>query len=95
MTRDDLQVRKTAVTLADDRALMYFGAVPERPADYPDLRQLAAMHVQSQARWDQLLGEWVITASHRQDRTCQPAAGPVPAVPVIGGQPDRGPGSGL
>ncbi len=43
MTRDDLRVRKTAVTLADGRALMYFGAVPERPGDYPDLRQLAAV----------------------------------------------------
>jgi hypothetical protein len=58
MTRDDLRVRKTAVMLADGRALIYFGAVPERPGDYPDLRQLAAVHVQSQARWDQLLGEW-------------------------------------
>jgi UDPglucose--hexose-1-phosphate uridylyltransferase len=81
MTRSDQRVRKTAVTLADGRALMYFGAVPERPADYPDRRQLAAVHVQSQARWDQLLGEWVIIASHRQDRTFQPAAGQCPLCP--------------
>src|SRR5215469_16477374 len=73
MTGDNLQVRKTSVTLADGRALMYFGAIPERPADYPDRRQLAAVHVQSQARWDRLLGEWVVVASHRQDRTFQPA----------------------
>jgi UDPglucose--hexose-1-phosphate uridylyltransferase len=85
MTRDDLRVRKTAVTLADGRALMYFGAVPERPGDYPDLRQLAAVHVQSQARWDQLLGEWVIIASHRQDRTFQPAAGQCPLCPSSAG----------
>jgi UDPglucose--hexose-1-phosphate uridylyltransferase len=85
MTRDDLRVRKTAVTLADGRALMYFGAVPERPGDYPDLRQLAAVHVQSQARRDQLLGEWVIIASHRQDRTFQPAAGQCPLCPSSAG----------
>src|SRR5580704_2937459 len=85
MTRDDLRVRKTAVALADGRALMYFGAVPERPGDYPDLRQLAAVHVQSQARWDQLLGEWVIIASHRQDRTFQPAAGQCRLCPSLAG----------
>ena len=85
MIHDDLRVRKTAVTLADGRALMYFGAVPERPADYPDLRQLAAVHVQSQARLDQLFGEWVIIASHRQDRTFQPAADQCPLCPSSAG----------
>ena len=60
MARDDLAIPKTTVTLADGRALMYFGAVPERPADYPDRRQLAPVPVQSQARWDRLLGEWVV-----------------------------------
>jgi hypothetical protein len=72
---------ETAVTLADRRALMYFGAVPERPAEYPDRRQLAAVHIQSQARWDPLLGEWVIITSHRQDRTFQPAVGQCPLCP--------------
>ena len=81
MTHDDLKVRKTAVTLADGRELTYFGAVPERPAEYPDRRQLAAVHVRSQARWDQLLGEWVVIASHRQDRTFQPEAGQCPLCP--------------
>ena len=81
MTHDDLQVSKTAVTLADGRALTYFGAVPERPADYPDRRQLAAVHVRSQARWDQLLGEWVVSAGHRQDRTFQPEAAQCPLCP--------------
>ena len=74
---------------------MYFGAVPERPGDYPDLRQLAAVHVQSQARWDQLLGEWVIIASHRQDRTFEPAAGQCPLCPSSAGSLTRDPASGL
>ena len=81
MTHDDPRVRKTTVTLADGRELMYFGATPERPADYPDRRQLAAVQVQSQARWDRLLGEWVVIASHRQDRTFQPADDQCPLCP--------------
>jgi galactose-1-phosphate uridylyltransferase len=81
MTHDDLQVSKTAVTLADGRALTYFGAVPERAAEYLDRRQLAAVHVRSQARWDQLLGEWVVIASHRQDRTFQPEVAQCPLCP--------------
>jgi UDPglucose--hexose-1-phosphate uridylyltransferase len=85
MTGDDLQIRKTSVTLADGRELMYFGAIPERPADYPDRRQLAAVHVQSQARWDRLLGEWVVIASHRQDRTFQPADDQCPLCPSTAG----------
>jgi UDPglucose--hexose-1-phosphate uridylyltransferase len=74
-------VRKTTITLADGRELMYFGTVPERPADYPDRRHLDQVHVQSQARRDQLLGEWVIIASHRQDRTFQPVISQCPLCP--------------
>jgi UDPglucose--hexose-1-phosphate uridylyltransferase len=85
MTGDDLGIRKTSVTLADGRELIYFGAIPERPADYPDRRQLAAVHVQSQARWDRLLGEWVVIAGHRQDRTFQPTDDQCPLCPSTGG----------
>ena len=85
MTGDDLRIRKTSVTLADGRELIYFGAIPERPADYPDRRQLAAVHVQSQARWDRLLGEWVVIAGHRQDRTFQPADDQCPLCPSTAG----------
>ena len=85
MTDGDLRIRKTTVTLADGRELMYFGAIPQRPADYPDQRQLAAVHVQSQARWDRLLGEWVVIAGHRQDRTFQPADDQCPLCPSTAG----------
>jgi UDPglucose--hexose-1-phosphate uridylyltransferase len=81
----DQEVSKTTVTLADGRALMYFGAIPKRPADYPDRRQLPATHVQSHARWDSLLGEWVVIASHRQQRTFQPADDQCPLCPSSGG----------
>jgi len=81
MTGNGRRVRKTAVTLSDGRELMYFGAIPRRPADYPDRRQLAPVQVQSQARWDRLLGEWVVVASHRQDRTFQPPDDQCPLCP--------------
>jgi UDPglucose--hexose-1-phosphate uridylyltransferase len=81
MTLNASRVRKAAVTLSDGRTLIYFGAIPERPADYPDRRQLAAVRVQSQARWDRLLGEWVVIAGHRQDRTFQPADRQCPLCP--------------
>src|SRR5690349_10849787 len=85
MTDDDLRIRKATVTLSDGRELMYFGAIPPRPADYPDQRRLAAVHVQSQARWDRLLGEWVVIASHCQDRTFQPADDQCPLCPSMAG----------
>ncbi|HET7015443.1 MAG TPA: galactose-1-phosphate uridylyltransferase [Streptosporangiaceae bacterium] len=74
-------MRKSAITLADGRALIYFGDRPSRPADYPDRRPLAPTHVDSQARRDQLLDEWVVIASHRQDRTFQPALAECPLCP--------------
>jgi UDPglucose--hexose-1-phosphate uridylyltransferase len=81
MTHRNQRVRKTTVKLADGRELMYFGDVPERPADYPDRRQLDPVQIHSQARWDQLLGEWVIIASHRQDRTFSPDTSHCPLCP--------------
>ena len=80
------QVRKTTVTLADGRELVYFGGIPERPADYPDRRRLDRVHVHSQARWDQLLAEWVIIASHRQDRTFSPDTSHCPLCPSTAGR---------
>jgi UDPglucose--hexose-1-phosphate uridylyltransferase len=74
-------VSKTTVMLADGRELMYFGAIPKRPADFPDRRQLGTGHLRSQARWDDLLQEWVVIASHRQDRTFQPADDQCPLCP--------------
>jgi UDPglucose--hexose-1-phosphate uridylyltransferase len=77
--------RKTTVTLADGRTLMYFGAIPARPADYPDRRELAPAVYQSEARFDWLLNEWVIVASHRQDRTFQPLESQCPLCPSTTG----------
>jgi UDPglucose--hexose-1-phosphate uridylyltransferase len=75
------RVPKTSVTLADGRTLIYFGAIPQRPADYPDRRDIAPIQVSSQARWDPLLSEWVVIAGHRQDRTFRPADDQCPLCP--------------
>jgi UDPglucose--hexose-1-phosphate uridylyltransferase len=44
------------------------------------------VHVRSQARWDRLLGEWVVIAGHRQDRTFQPAGDQCPLCPSADGR---------
>jgi len=85
MTCGDPLVRKTAVTLADGRALIYYGTIPEHPADYPDRRRLDPVQVRSEARWDPLLGEWVVIAGHRQNRTFQPSADQCPLCPTSAG----------
>jgi UDPglucose--hexose-1-phosphate uridylyltransferase len=87
MKHADARIRKASVTLADGRELMYFGAVPDRPARYPDQRSLTPVPARSQARWDWLAGEWVGVAGHRQDRTFQPAADQCPLCPSRPGTP--------
>lgn len=74
-------MRKTATRLADGRELLYYGATPARPADYPDRRALSPVRAGSRARYDRLLGEWVVIASHRQDRTFRPDDGQCPLCP--------------
>jgi UDPglucose--hexose-1-phosphate uridylyltransferase len=74
-------LRKTTITLADGRELSYFGAIPARPADYQDRRTLLPVRVDSQARRDRLLDEWVVIASHRQERTFRPADAQCPFCP--------------
>jgi UDPglucose--hexose-1-phosphate uridylyltransferase len=71
----------TTVTLADGRSLTYYGDIPAHPEDYPDQRQLPPMDRRSEARWDSLRCEWVVVASHRQDRTFQPSAEQCPLCP--------------
>jgi UDPglucose--hexose-1-phosphate uridylyltransferase len=79
-------VRKASVTLADGRELIYFGASAHAAAAHPDLRPLGRVEASSQVRYDPLLGEWVIVASHRQDRTFLPPADHCPLDPS---QPGR------
>jgi UDPglucose--hexose-1-phosphate uridylyltransferase len=78
-------MKQAAVTLADGRELIYFGDSAAWAAGYPDRRPLPAAGTSSQLRYDPLLGEWVIFASHRQDRTHRPAAGDCPLCPSAPG----------
>ncbi|HUC56332.1 MAG TPA: galactose-1-phosphate uridylyltransferase [Streptosporangiaceae bacterium] len=74
-------MREVSIKLADGRSLTYFGERPARPHDYPDRRDLPVVHVTSEARCDQVLDEWVVIASHRQDRTFQPSDDQCPLCP--------------
>ena len=79
-------LKQASITLADGRELIYFGDQADEAASYPDLRQLPRIEVSSQVRYDPLLGEWVIVAGHRQDRTFLPPADHCPLDPST---PDR------
>jgi UDPglucose--hexose-1-phosphate uridylyltransferase len=74
-------VKTASVTLADGRELIYFGESAGRAAGYPDRRDIGRVEVSSQVRYDPLLGEWVIIAGHRQDRTYLPPADLCPLDP--------------
>ncbi|WP_067900148.1 galactose-1-phosphate uridylyltransferase [Nocardia vaccinii] len=71
--------------LADGREILYFDQDPvNRTAT--DTRELPRTTTHSQARFDPLLGEWVVLASHRQSRTFLPPADLCPLCPST---PDR------
>lgn len=75
-------VRITPARLADGREIVYFdegGAPPRAPA--PDRRDLPPFSAASELRFDPLLREWVVIASHRQGRTHMPAADACPLCP--------------
>jgi UDPglucose--hexose-1-phosphate uridylyltransferase len=79
-------VKKAAITLADGRELIYFGDAADEAAGYPDLRSLPRVEASSQVRHDPLLGEWVILAGHRQNRTFLPPADHCPLDPSSPGR---------
>jgi UDPglucose--hexose-1-phosphate uridylyltransferase len=79
-------VKKASISLADGRELIYFGDAADEAAAYPDLRRLPRVDASSQVRHDPLLGEWVIVASHRQDRTFLPPPDHCPLDPSSPGR---------
>jgi UDPglucose--hexose-1-phosphate uridylyltransferase len=79
-----VQVRKVAVALADGRELIYYGDRPADPAAYPDLGELDRPNGKSELRFDPLGGEWVVVASHRQNRTYRPSDDHCPLCPSTG-----------
>ncbi len=71
---------RTSRRLADGREILYFDREPT-PRDAVDLRDLPAVATRSQLRYDALLAEWVVVASHRQTRTFLPPADECPLDP--------------
>ncbi|MDQ2689102.1 MAG: galactose-1-phosphate uridylyltransferase [Chloroflexota bacterium] len=68
--------------LADGREILYFDDPgPARPAPPPDRRDLPSRGEPADLRRDALLDEWVLVATHRQDRTHLPAASDCPLCP--------------
>ncbi len=86
-----MPVTKTTVSLADGRRLIYFDEprpdgvpMPDRTA--VDERDLPHATTHAQIRHDPLVDEWVIVASHRQDRTFLPPADECPLDPSRDGR---------
>ncbi len=74
-------MKRASITLADGRELIYFGESADWAAGFPDRLPIGPVEASSQVRYDPLLGEWVIIARHRQDRTYLPPAGQCPLDP--------------
>ncbi|GIJ80905.1 UDPglucose--hexose-1-phosphate uridylyltransferase [Micromonospora phaseoli] len=74
-------MRRTEITLADGRELVYFDERDDAVRDQPDRRELPAPPPASQLRHDPLTDEWVALAAHRQARTFLPPADQCPLCP--------------
>lgn len=85
MVENRTSVPKNCVTLADGRELIYYGESADWAAGFPDRRPPGRFEASSEIRYDPLLGEWVIVAGHRQDRTYLPPAGHCPLDPSAPG----------
>jgi UDPglucose--hexose-1-phosphate uridylyltransferase len=73
-------------TLADGREILYFDDVRSAVADavVPDRRSLERRPTAGELRHDDLSGEWVVHAPHRQDRTHLPEVADCPLCPTRG-----------
>jgi UDPglucose--hexose-1-phosphate uridylyltransferase len=77
---------RSETRLADGRALYYFDAEPGTVRDAKDTRELPYPTTASEIRWDPLLDQWVVIASHRQGRTVLPPADECPLDPSRDGR---------
>jgi UDPglucose--hexose-1-phosphate uridylyltransferase len=87
------RIWKSRGKLADGREIIYFDESPGLGrADVPDTRPLAPAPSElslpeSALRWDPLVGEWVVIAAQRQDRTFLPPPEACPLDPSAPGRP--------
>src|SRR6266508_1302423 len=80
-------VTKTAIRLADGRELFYFDEKQGVDRSQPDRRDIDTIRTASEIRYDVLVDQWVVIASHRQTRTHLPAADQCPLCPSTPGRP--------
>jgi UDPglucose--hexose-1-phosphate uridylyltransferase len=74
-------MRRTAAHLADGREIIYFDDTDTAPRELTDARELPPRSDGSQLRYDATVDEWVIIASHRQNRTHLPPSDECPLCP--------------
>ena len=86
-------VIRTSRRLADGREILYYDDSAAPPREAEDTRDLPPVSTHSQLRYDALLGEWVVIASHRQSRTFLPPADECPLDPSAPGRPTEIPES--
>ncbi|MFE1264930.1 galactose-1-phosphate uridylyltransferase [Streptomyces albogriseolus] len=79
-------MKKTSTRLADGRELIYYDLADDTVRDAVDRRPLDATVTTSQIRRDELLGDSVAVASHRQGRTYHPPADECPLCPSRDGR---------
>jgi len=80
-------VTKTAIRLADGRELFYFDEKQGVDRSQPDRRDIDTIRTASEIRYDVLVDQWVVIASHRQTRTHLPATDQCPLCPSTPGRP--------
>jgi galactose-1-phosphate uridylyltransferase len=76
-----VKANKTSIRLADGRELIFYDEHPGADRQVRDTRDLGRATIRSEIRYDPLLDEWVVLASHRQDRTHLPPAELCPLCP--------------
>ncbi|MFI6580309.1 galactose-1-phosphate uridylyltransferase [Embleya sp. NPDC050493] len=74
-------MKKTQAVMADGREIVYYDTRDDAVRTAVDPRDLAPVVSGSEMRYDRLLDEWVVVASHRQTRTHLPAADACPLCP--------------
>ncbi|RZB17387.1 galactose-1-phosphate uridylyltransferase [Streptomyces sp. F001] len=77
-------MKKTSTRLADGRELIYYDLRDDAVRDAVDRRPLDRTVTTSEIRRDELLGDAVAIASHRQGRTYHPPADECPLCPTQG-----------
>ncbi|MFZ4176798.1 galactose-1-phosphate uridylyltransferase [Streptomyces griseoincarnatus] len=77
-------MKKTSTRLADGRELIYYDLADDTVRGAVDRRPLDATVTTSEIRRDELLGDSVAVASHRQGRTYHPPADECPLCPSEG-----------